>query len=79
MREKERSRHRLRGGLWELLRWAKQTGRLGRPSELIGAQLRRVETVLLEGPQVQGYSTDLWTLPWIARVIEDVTGVRSGF
>jgi transposase len=50
--------------------------RLGRPPELSGAQLDKVEKVLLEGPEVRGYSSDLWTLPRIAGVIEDVTGVR---
>ena len=30
----------------------------------------------MEGPQAQGYSTDLWTLPRVARVVEHVSGVH---
>lgn len=48
---------------------------LGRPSRLGLKELERIEAALLEGPQAQGYSTDLWTLPRIARVVERVSGV----
>lgn len=36
----------------------------------------KIEKVLLAGPQVYGYKTDLWTLPRIAEVIRRETGVR---
>ena len=62
-------RKRGRGGLGE----AKP---LGRPSRLGPKQLEQIEAALLEGPQAQGYSTDLWTLPRVARVVEHVSGVH---
>jgi transposase len=53
-----------------------QTPPLGRPSRLGAAQLKRIEQVLLKGPQAQGYTTELWTLPRVAVVVERVSGVR---
>jgi transposase len=49
---------------------------LGRRSRLSPQELERVEAALLEGPQAHGYSTDLWTLPRVAVVVERVSGVR---
>lgn len=49
---------------------------LGRPSRLGPAQLKRIEQVLLKGPQALGYTTELWTLPRVAVVVERVSGVR---
>ncbi len=49
---------------------------LGRPSRLSTAQLKRIEEALLKGPQAQGYTTELWTLPRVAVVVERVSGVR---
>jgi transposase len=49
---------------------------LGRPSRLGPRQLERIEAALLKGPQAQGYSTDLWTLPRVAVVVERVSGVH---
>jgi transposase len=51
------------------------TRRLGRPVRLSKAQLARVERLLLKGPTAHGYKTDLWTLPRMASVIEQATGV----
>jgi transposase len=63
--------------------WRKQGGqglrrvrRLGRPAKLSVGQLRKVEKVLLKGPRAEGYSTDIWTLPRIARVIHRLTAVE---
>jgi transposase len=53
-----------------------QTPPLGRPSRLDPTQLKRIGQVLLKGPQSQGYTTELWTLPRIAVVVERVSGVR---
>lgn len=53
-----------------------QTPPLGRPSRLGPAQLKRIEQVLLKGPQALGYTTELWTLPRVAVVVERVSGVR---
>jgi transposase len=52
-----------------------QTPPLGRPSRLSPMQLKRIEEALLKGPQSQGYSTELWTLPRVAVVVERVSGV----
>jgi transposase len=49
---------------------------LGRPSQLSPKQLERIETALLEGPQAHGHSTELWTLPRVAAVVEKLSGVR---
>jgi len=48
----------------------------GRPPGLNAAQKKELEQVLLAGPQAAGYSTDLWTLPRIAQVIERLFGVK---
>jgi transposase len=52
-----------------------QTPPLGRPSRLSPTQLKRIEEALLKGPQSQGYTTELWTLPRVAVVVERVSGV----
>jgi len=62
-----------RAGGREALRAA---GRAGRKPRLAAAQLARVDTALREGPRAQGFSTGLWTLPRVARVIKRVTGVQ---
>jgi transposase len=53
-----------------------QTPPLGRPRQLSPAQLKRLEDALLKGPQAQGYSTELWTLPRVAVVVERISGVH---
>jgi transposase len=50
-------------------------GPAGRKSKLTGEQTRRVTEALLAGPGAQGYKTDLWTLPRVAVLIKDLTGV----
>ena len=50
-------------------------GRAGRLPKLSREQLEQVEAVLAEGPEANGYATDLWTLARVAEVIERVTGV----
>lgn len=57
------------------LRALKKAPRTGRPPQLTGAQLRRVEQALLKGARANGYLTELWTLRRVADVIELVTGV----
>ena len=54
----------------------KGAGRLGRKPQLDAAQLLAVERALRTGPRAHSFSTDLWTLPRVAEVIERVTGVR---
>jgi transposase len=60
-----------KGGL-EGLRGA---GRAGRKPRLSEAQQELVVQALLEGPLAWGYETELWTLPRVAEVIREVTGV----
>ena len=50
-------------------------GRAGRKPKLSDAQLANVEQALAKGAEAHGYTTDLWTLPRVAEVIERVTGV----
>lgn len=50
--------------------------RRGRPPKLSVSQRRVVEKALLRGPQAHGWSTDLWTLPRVAELIEARTGVK---
>jgi transposase len=50
--------------------------RLGRPTMLSAKQLVKIEKVLVRGPGSYGHATDLWTLPRIAEVIEQTTGVH---
>jgi transposase len=51
-------------------------GRAGRKPKLNPAQLRQVEKALRRGARSHGFGTDLWTLPRVASVMEQVTGVR---
>lgn len=54
----------------------KGAGRLGRKPRLDAAQLARVERALRAGPGAHGFGTELWTLPRVAAVIAQVTGVQ---
>jgi len=54
----------------------KAAGRAGRKPKVTAAQLAQVEQELVRGPTAHGYATDLWTLPRIARLIKQLTGVR---
>ena len=47
----------------------------GRPSKLT-ARHRKLVARLLKGAKANGFSTDLWTCPRIAKVIEDRYGVH---
>src|SRR5262245_2851416 len=51
-------------------------GRLGRRPEVTDAQCERLSAAMLEGALARGFSTDLWTLPRIAELIERMFGVR---
>src|SRR6266700_252024 len=50
-------------------------GPAGRKSKLTTEQTQKVTRSLLAGPTAHGYKTDLWTLPRVAALIEDLTGV----
>lgn len=50
-------------------------GPAGRKAKLTAAQTQQVTRALLAGPSTHGYKTDLWTLPRVAALIEELTGV----
>lgn len=47
----------------------------GRPGKLTGRQKKSLVRTLVEGSLKSGYSTDLWTLGRVAKVIDDRFGV----
>ena len=51
-------------------------GKAGRKSKLTAAQTRQVVQALVAGPVTRGYQTNLWTLPRVAALIKELTGVR---
>lgn len=51
-------------------------GRAGRTPKLSDEQVAQVADALTQGPAVNGFPTDMWTLARVAAVIEQVTGVR---
>ena len=51
-------------------------GRAGRKPKLQRPQLQQVDRALRQGARAQGFGTDLWTLPRVAKLIERLTGVR---
>lgn len=50
-------------------------GRAGRKPKLLPAQTKVLLEALVEGPSAQGYQTQLWTLPRVAVLIKELTGV----
>lgn len=50
-------------------------GPAGPKSKLTAQQTQKVTRALLAGPTSYGYKTDLWTLPRVAALIHDLTGV----
>jgi len=53
----------------------RSSGPVGRKSRLTTEQLQTVNAALVTGAVAFGYSTDVWTLPRVAEVIQRVTGV----
>jgi len=51
-------------------------GPAGPKSRLTPAQIEEVVSALLQGPTAQGYKTELWTLPRVASLIEELTGIK---
>src|ERR1700728_1455366 len=54
----------------------KKAGRAGRKPRLQDAELAALETALKHGAQALGYETNLLTAPRVARLIEQLYGVR---
>ena len=53
----------------------KSRGQAGPKPRLDAQQRGAVTAALIEGPQAQGYHTNLWTLPRVALLIKVMTGV----
>lgn len=53
----------------------RSAGPAGRKSRLTDAQFTEIRHALINGAEANGYSTDVWTIPRVAEVIERVTGV----
>jgi transposase len=51
-------------------------GKAGRKSKLNADQTERVVKALVAGPVARGYKTNLWTLPRVAALIKELTGVQ---
>ena len=51
-------------------------GRAGRKPRLGPAQMVRIEAALRQGARAHGFRTSLWTLPRVARIIKQLTGVQ---
>ena len=51
-------------------------GPAGPKSKLTVQQTQKITDALVEGPAAHGYKTALWTLPRVAGLIEDLTGVQ---
>jgi transposase len=51
-------------------------GPAGPKSRLSPEQMEQLVDALLAGPAARGYKTQLWTLPRVAGLIEDLSGVR---
>ena len=51
-------------------------GPAGPKRRLTSAQLDQVADALVAGPAARGYKTNLWTLPRVATLIEELTGVQ---
>jgi transposase len=77
----------LRVSRQSVTRWYKQwqqggasalrgAGRAGRKPKLQPSQLRQVDKALRQGARAHGFDTDLWTLPRVAKIIDQLTGVR---
>ena len=50
--------------------------RAGRKRRLSQQQVAQIQKELLKGATAHGYSSDLWTLPRVAQLIESTTAVR---
>jgi transposase len=58
------------------VRALRKAGRAGRKPRLDKEDLKDLDLALREGALAYGFSSELWTLPRVAKVIEELTGVR---
>jgi transposase len=53
----------------------RKAGRAGRKPRVTPADLRLLDQTLREGPVAHGFSSELWSLPRVAKVLKEITGV----
>jgi transposase len=53
----------------------RKAGRAGRKPRVTASDLRLLDRALREGPVAHGFSSELWTLPRVAKVLKEITGV----
>jgi transposase len=53
----------------------KKAGRAGRKARLSAEQNEQLVAALLAGPRANGFETDVWTLPRMARLVEQLCGI----
>lgn len=51
-------------------------GSAGPKARLTRGEIEQITDALLKGPLAQGYKTQLWTLPRVAALIENLTGIH---
>ncbi len=51
-------------------------GRAGRKPKIGAGDLKKIDMALRKGARANGFTTDLWTLRRVAKVIEAITGVH---
>jgi len=51
-------------------------GAAGPKAKITPVQTQQIVEALLQGPKAKGYKTQMWTLPRMADLIENLTGVR---
>lgn len=53
----------------------RKAGRAGRKPRVTGSDLRVLDRALREGPVAHGFSSELWSLPRVAKLLKELTGV----
>ena len=51
-------------------------GRAGRKPRLVDEQDKLIVAALKQGASAHGYASDLWTLPRVAKLVAEITGVK---
>lgn len=64
------------GWLEEGRKALRKAGRAGRLPRIGKQELLQLDRALRRGAIAHGFATEMWTLPRVARLIEDLTGVR---
>jgi transposase len=54
----------------------RKAGRAGRKPRVSAKSKARITEALIAGPRANGFTTDVWTLPRVAQLVEDLCGVK---